>query len=116
MYIGYFLITIGVIFLFLGALGIFRMPDIYNRLQAGTKASTLGALSLILGVGIVQPAWFFKTLVIAIFIVMTNPISSHSIGRAAYKSGVKPIISSGFEEYGSFNFQNEGSDKHDISL
>ncbi len=90
-YIGYFLVSLGAIFLFLGAFGIFRMPDFYTRLQAGTKSSTLGAMSLILGVGLMQPEWFFKTLIIVIFIAISNPISSHALARGAYKTHQKPL-------------------------
>jgi len=35
-----------------------------------------------------HPEWFFKTLVIACFIIATNPISNHALGRAARKAGV----------------------------
>ncbi len=87
--IGWILIYIGSIFLFLGALGIYRFPDVYNRLQAGTKCTTLGAFSAIVGVGLVEPAWLPKTLLIAFFILLTNPISSHALGRASYKAGIK---------------------------
>ncbi len=88
-YFGYVLITIGTSFLVLGALGILRLPDVYNRLQAGTKATTLGAFSSIVGAGFVDIAYLPKALIIAIFILLTNPISSHAIGRASYRSGVK---------------------------
>ena len=91
-YIGYFFVALGAIFLFLGSLGILRMPDIYNRLQAGTKASTLGALGMLLGVGFLQPEWMVKVIIIMLFIFLTNPISSHAIARGSYKSGYKPYI------------------------
>ncbi|HER44190.1 MAG TPA: Na+/H+ antiporter subunit G [Candidatus Eisenbacteria bacterium] len=80
--------VIGAIFLFLGNLGVLRLPDVYNRIQAGTKCTTLGAFLTIVGVGILQPAWFWKTLLIALFVLVTNPISSHAIARASHKSGV----------------------------
>jgi multicomponent Na+:H+ antiporter subunit G len=86
--IGTIITTIGTIFLFLGSLGVFRLPDVYNRLQAGTKCTTLGAFLTIIGVGIMNPDWFLKTLVIALFILITNPISNHALGRASRKSGV----------------------------
>lgn len=98
-YIGMGLILIGGIFLFLGALGIFRMPDIYSRLQAGTKASTLGAMSTILGVGFLNPDWFIKLLVIVIFIGVANPLSSHALARASYRFGVNPELKSGVDKY-----------------
>jgi multicomponent Na+:H+ antiporter subunit G len=86
--IGIIIISIGTTFLFLGSLGILRLPDVYNRLQAGTKCTTLGAFLTIIGVGIMQSDWLSKTLVIAIFILITNPISNHALGRASRKSGV----------------------------
>ena len=79
---------VGSLFLLLGSLGVFRFPDVYNRLQAGTKCTTLGAFLTILGVGLMEPGWFPKCLLIALFILLTNPISSHALGRAGRKSGV----------------------------
>jgi multicomponent Na+:H+ antiporter subunit G len=59
----------------------------------------------IIGVGITQPDWLPKTLVIALFILITNPISNHALGRASRKSGValcdKSVVDKAedFEEY-----------------
>jgi len=96
--IGAILILIGSIFLFLGGLGIFRMPDVYNRLQAGTKATTLGAMSVILGVGFMKLdmgwTWMVKLIIIIIFIAYSNPISSHALARAMYRRKRYPIIKS----------------------
>jgi len=103
--IGIIVTSIGTIFLFVGSLGIFRLPDVYNRLQAGTKCTTLGAFLTIVGVGITQPGWLPKTLVIALFILTTNPISNHALGRASRKSGVslcdRSVVDKAkeFEEY-----------------
>ena len=102
---GTIITAIGIIFLFLGGLGVFRFPDVYNRLQAGTKCTTLGAFLTIIGVGITQPDWLPKTLVIALFILITNPISNHALGRASRKSGVplcdRSVVDKAneFEEY-----------------
>lgn len=96
--IGGFLIIFGSMFLFLGGLGIFRMPDIYNRLQSGTKATTLGAMSVIFGVGIIHLednwTWMLKAMIILIFITYSNPISSHALARAMYKRKNYPYIKS----------------------
>jgi NADH-quinone oxidoreductase subunit M len=54
------ILLIGATFTLLGALGLVRMPDVYNRIQAGTKAVTLGALSLLLGIGLLYPQWWSK--------------------------------------------------------
>lgn len=80
----------GAIFIFLGALGLLRMPDVYNRIQAGTKAVTLGALGIFIGIGILFPQWWQKLLVIMGFILLTNPVSSSAIARSFYLSNIKP--------------------------
>ena len=96
---------IGTIFLLIGGLGVFRLPDVYNRLQAGTKCTTLGAFLTIIGVGIMHPDWLPKTLVIALFVLITNPISNHALGRASRRSGVplcdRSVVDKAkeFEEY-----------------
>ncbi|MCD6227929.1 MAG: Na+/H+ antiporter subunit G [Candidatus Omnitrophica bacterium] len=103
--IGEVITGIGVAFLFLGSLGIWRLPDVYNRLQAGTKCTTFGSFFTIIGVGIMEPQWFFKCLIIALFILLTNPISNHALGRASKRIGVpltsKSVVdkSEEFEDY-----------------
>lgn len=87
--IGGIVSIIGSLFLFFGALGIIRMPDSYNRIQAGTKATTLGTLLFLLGIGIAQPGWFPKLIVLILFILFTNPVSSHVLARAAHHIGIK---------------------------
>lgn len=78
----------GSVFLLLGAIGIVRMPDSYNRIQAGTKATTLGTMLTFLGIVLMHPDWWNKGLVLILFIVFTNPVSSHVVARAAYHIGV----------------------------
>ncbi|WP_078119378.1 monovalent cation/H(+) antiporter subunit G [Thiosocius teredinicola] len=86
--IGDVFLIIGAVFCFLGALGLLRMPDVYNRIQAGTKAVTLGSLSLLIGVGLHHPDWWAKLLIVGIFILLTNPIGSSSLARAFQHAGV----------------------------
>lgn len=97
--IGYILLAIGSAFYLLGGLGVFRMPDVFNRLQAGTKATTLGSFSLILGVGLIHPEWLLKTIIIVTFIAITNPVGSSALARAALKAGVKPAEGTDISEY-----------------
>ena len=84
------MLVIGCAFIAIGSLGLLRMPDVYNRLQAGTKAATLGAMALLLGIGLHHPDWWPKLLVIAGFVLFTNPVGSSTIARAARLSGIKP--------------------------
>jgi multicomponent Na+:H+ antiporter subunit G len=78
----------GSIFLFLGALGVYRMPDVYNRMQAGTKATTLGTMLTLLGIGICHYEWLGQIFILIMFIALTNPISSHALARAAHFKGI----------------------------
>ena len=82
--IGSLLILLGSIFLFSAGLGLLRMPDAFTRIQAGTKATTLGNILVLLGLTFYHPGWTFKLLIIAYFVLMTNPLSSHALSRAAY--------------------------------
>ncbi len=93
--VGEILVLIGTFFYFLSALGLIRMPDVYNRMQTSTKSATLGSLGVMVGVGLWalgsdfgSVAWLTKTIVIAVFLLLTNPISAHTLIRAAYKSGI----------------------------
>ena len=90
MVAGQVLLLVGGLFMFLGALGLVRMPDVYSRIQAGTKATTLGALSMLTGVALQHPQWIPKLLLIAVFIMLTSPIGSSTIARAARLTGLAP--------------------------
>ena len=87
--VGEGMVVLGGGFLFLGSFGIWRFPDVYNRLQAGTKCTTLGAFLTLVGIGFIQPLWLPKVLLTAFFILLTNPVASHALGRASCKAGVK---------------------------
>lgn len=84
------LLLMGGIFIAIGSLGLLRMPDVFNRIQAGTKAVTLGMMTLLLGIGLHYPDWWAKLLVIAGFVLFTNPLGSSAIARTALLNGVKP--------------------------
>ncbi|APF17530.1 monovalent cation/H(+) antiporter subunit G [Caldithrix abyssi] len=86
--IGALIALVGSLFLFLGALGILRMPDLYNRMQAGTKSTTLGSILTLLGIGIYHLPWFWQTFILVAFLVTTNPLSSHALARAAHFRGI----------------------------
>lgn len=84
---GSVLMVSGATFLLLGSLGILRMPDVFNRIQAGTKSTTLGTLLVLLGTAFIHPDWILKLLLIGIFLLITNPLSSQVLANAAHRSG-----------------------------
>lgn len=89
------LISIGTFFLLVGAIGLIRMPDMFTRMHASTKCTTLGAMCTLLGVAILmQGSVAVKAVLIIIFIVLGNPTSAHAIARAAYRTGTRMKIGS----------------------
>ncbi|MGK0618812.1 monovalent cation/H(+) antiporter subunit G [Meiothermus cerbereus] len=92
LWLVYMLVLGGVFFLFIAAIGVVRMPDLYNRMHATSKAGTLGV-----GLILVAVAVFYQELSVAAralsalaFIILTAPVAAHALGRAAYLAGVKP--------------------------
>jgi multicomponent Na+:H+ antiporter subunit G len=88
-----YLIVQGALLCLIAALGTLRLPDVYTRMHASSKGSTLGVASVLLGVFFYY--WFIngeisgKVLLGIVFIFLTVPVGSHLLGRAAYNSGVK---------------------------
>lgn len=85
---GGLLLVAGAGFHLLGGLGLVRMPDVFNRIQAGTKATTLGTLLSLAGFACLQPDWALKLFLIGLFVLFTNPLSSQVLARAAHRSGI----------------------------
>ena len=83
------MLVVGASFLLFGGLGVLRMPDIYNRIQAGAKTTTLGTLLILAGAAFLQPAWTWKLLLIGLFLLFTNPLSSQVLARAAHRGGIE---------------------------
>ncbi len=84
------LMLLGAFFVLVSALGAIRLPDLFMRMHAATKAGTLGA-------GLVLAAALFvfgttavatKAVLVFLFLLLTAPVAAHVLGRAAYFDGV----------------------------
>lgn len=85
------LIVLGSFFLLVGTIGLLRLPDVYNRMHATSKATTLGVASLFLA-GFVYfdaQAAGLTSLVGIVFLFLTAPTGAHMISRSAQKMGVE---------------------------
>lgn len=80
----------GIAFDFFGVLGLVRLPDVYNRLQAATKCVTFGTAGILFGVFILKgfSPFGFKALLGILFVFLTSPVAAHAISRAAHRSGI----------------------------
>lgn len=89
--VAYVLLGIGAACALIGAIGIVRFPDVYNRIHANTVVVVGGVIVTLIGVSVFEglSSYTLKVLIIALFLFLTNPVGSHAIARAAHKSGVK---------------------------
>ena len=89
--IGYIIIGVGVAFDLFGTLGLVRLPDVYNRLQAATKCVTLGTCLILIGVAVCAGTgeMIARAILCVIFVLLTSPVGAHALARGAYLGGVK---------------------------
>ncbi len=99
--VGMVFMGIGLIFDFFGCLGLIRLPDVYNRLQASTKCITFGTCLILFGM-FISVGWTaagIKALLCAGFLLLASPTATHVLARAAHKFGVKLAENSVVDEY-----------------
>lgn len=84
------LFVVGALFIFLAAVGLLRMPDLFLRMSCSSKAATLGIIGCVLGAGLHFGALGVAARAIAgaLFLLVTVPVAAQVIGRAAYLLGV----------------------------
>ncbi len=99
--LGLTFIIVGLIFDLFGCLGLVRLPDVYNRLQAATKCVTLGTCSILFGTFLIVGfnAAGIKALLAIVFLMLTAPVAAHAIARGAHRSGVTLWSGSVVDQY-----------------
>jgi len=82
----------GFFFVAAGAVGVVRLPDFYTRLHAVGKNDTLGVAMMLVGLVVLEGLSrnSVKMLLIVVFIALANPVATHALGRAAWKTGLSP--------------------------
>lgn len=91
--IGITVLILGLFFNLIGCIGLIRLPDIYNRLQAATKCVTLGTCLVLASVMILAGGGSArittKCLLCLLFVLITAPTAAHALARGAHAFGVK---------------------------
>ncbi|MCR4404339.1 MAG: monovalent cation/H(+) antiporter subunit G [Candidatus Acetothermia bacterium] len=110
--IGITLIFIGVLFDLLGCIGLIRLPDVYNRLQAATKTVTLGTCLILTGVAVASGTVTIqiKAMLALALVLIASPTAAHALARGAYSLGVKLWEKSVVDRYGE-DLGKEGEDE-----
>ena len=104
----------GTVFMLAAAIGLLRLPDLYTRMHALTKAGTLG-IGLILvsaTVAFADVSVGTRAIVAFLFVLFTAPVSAHMIGRAGYLGGVSLWDGTSFDDWqaGYGDLRREGEE------
>jgi len=86
-------IIAGLIYMFFGVVGMYKFKNFYPRILTTSKADTVGALTVMIGIIIGHGISYFsgRVLLIIIIIVILNPLMAHIIARAAHLGGHKIV-------------------------
>jgi multicomponent Na+:H+ antiporter subunit G len=100
IYAAAILILVGATLCAIAALGILRLPDVYTRLHAASKAGPLGAGLILVGVGLsaADPGIIVRCVLGLLFLVLTSPVSAHLLARAALKTGIEPVSTTSIDD------------------
>jgi multicomponent Na+:H+ antiporter subunit G len=82
--------SLGIVLMVVAGIGLLRMPDLLTRMHASSKAGTLGAALVLMAVAIrfSDAAITVRAFLVGAFLLLTAPVASHVIARAAYRAGV----------------------------
>lgn len=83
------LLVVGSLFSLAAAIGLVRLPDLYTRMHAASKAGTMGSCLMLVALAIVTSdlAVTLRALAGVLFFLLTVPISSHLLAKAAHHAG-----------------------------
>ena len=86
------LLSAGLFFLLVSAVGLLRLPDFFARVHAVSKSETLGITLVLIGLVFYQGADLtsLKLALIVLFVAIANPAGAHLLTRAAVRTGVLP--------------------------
>lgn len=86
-------IVAGGVFGLLAGIGLLRLPDLYTRMHAASKAGLVGAGWTFVSIAIVSQdsSIVLRAILGIVFLALTTPISAHLLARAALKAGLEPI-------------------------
>jgi multicomponent Na+:H+ antiporter subunit G len=107
------LVALGTVLICIAGLGMLRLPDIYSRLNAVTKAAALGVCCVLFGALLLKPTpGVVVTLLAAIVLqLLTVPVGGFAISRAAFRAGTPLSPITRFDESGSLRTGAGGDER-----
>ena len=90
--LGAVILSIGLFFMAVTAVGLLRLPDFFTRVHAVSKSETLGIALVLIGLTLHEGTTLvsLKLLLVLIFVGFANPVGAHVLTRAAIRTGLMP--------------------------
>lgn len=107
IYLGGVVLVLGAVFTLLAAIGVVRLPDLYTRMHAASKAGAVGGGLILLAVAVISQdaAVSMRAIIGVVFLLLTTPVSAHLLAKASYLSGYRPCNETLIDELSSNNQQ-----------
>ena len=108
IYLGCALLLSGAAFTLLAAIGVFRLPDLYTRMHAASKAGAVGGGLVLLAVAVVSldTSVALRAIIGAAFLLLTTPVSAHLLARVSHKVGAISTANMAVDELKAKSGQN----------
>lgn len=90
-YIAGVLLVVGALFCLAATIGIIRLPDLYTRMHAGSKAGTVGSGATLLALAVYadDAATLLRAIAAIAFFLLTAPVAAHLLARASCLAGYR---------------------------
>jgi multicomponent Na+:H+ antiporter subunit G len=91
--VSWVLLVAGGLFVIVGGIGLLRLPDFYTRIHAAGITDTLGTWLILAGLCFQSESFLVtaKLLTLLFFMVVTSPLATHALAKAAYLRGLDPL-------------------------
>jgi multicomponent Na+:H+ antiporter subunit G len=89
IYLGCASLLFGSLFALLAAIGVLRLPDLYTRMHAASKAGAVGGGLILLSVALVSfdAGVAMRAIIGVAFLLLTTPVAAHLLARASHRGG-----------------------------
>lgn len=100
IYLGCALLLLGSAFTLLAAIGVLRLPDLYTRMHAASKAGAVGGGLILLAVALVSfdGSVALRAIIGACFLLLTTPVSAHLLARVSHRGGYQSDVNMATDE------------------
>ena len=110
IYAGCVFLLLGALFSLIAAVGVIRLPDLFSRMHAASKAGAVGGGLILLAVALVSfdLAVALRAIVGVVFLLLTTPVAAHLLARASYRTSDQSLVNMPVDELKSKTGHNSG--------